>query len=168
MSLICSEHGNAYGNMNSEAKELRRQYLQFCDECSKAHDFTCSGADAKACKEKKNEILKMMLDISDIRLFCVVTNKNEHIPCVRHIFRVEEQALSRFEELKEEYYETYAKLPDDNFCFFRGLHRAQAYAEEFMSREVGEGKCDNVATSSEIAEIVDCVENIADSSEEEE
>ena len=26
MSLICSDYGNAYGNMNSEAKELRRQY----------------------------------------------------------------------------------------------------------------------------------------------
>lgn len=135
MSLICSDYGNAYGNMNSEAKELRRQYSQLCDEY---YDPACSGADEKACKEKKDEILKKMLDISDTCLFCVVTNNNEHIPCVRHIFRVEEEAVNRLEELKEEYYETYTKLPDDNFCFFRGLHRAQAYAEKFVSGEVDE------------------------------
>ena len=51
---------------------------------------------------------------------------------------VEEEAVNRLEELKEEYYETYTKLPDDNFCFFRGLHRAQAYAEKFVSEEVDE------------------------------
>lgn len=133
MSLICSDYGNAYGNMNSEAKELRRQYSQLCDEY---YDPACSGDDEKACKEKKNEILKKMLDISDTRLFCVVTNKNEYLPCVRHIFRVEEEAVNRFEELKEEYYEIYEKCPDDNFCFFRGLHRAQAYAEKFINEEI--------------------------------
>ena len=135
MSLICSDYGNAYGNMNSEAKELRRQYSQLCDEY---YDPACSGADEKACKEKKDEILKKMLDISDIRVFCVVTNKNEYLPCVRHIFRVEKEAVNRLEELKEEYYEIYEKCPDDNFCFFRGLHRAQAYAEKFVSGEVDE------------------------------
>jgi len=133
LSLICSDYGNAYGNMNSEAKELRRQYSQLCDEY---YDPACSGDDEKACKEKKNEILKKMLDISDTRLFCVVTNKNEYLPCVRHIFRVEEEAVNRFEELKEEYYEIYEKCPDDNFCFFRGLHRAQAYAEKFINEEI--------------------------------
>lgn len=126
MSLICAEHGNAYSNMNEEAKDLRRQYLQLCDEY---YGPACSGADEKDVKKKKDSILKKMLDISDIRVFCVVTNNDENIPCVRHIFRVEEDAASRLEELKEEYYETYARLKNDSFHFFRGLHRAQAYAE---------------------------------------
>ncbi|EGC01597.1 hypothetical protein CUS_4708 [Ruminococcus albus 8] len=61
-----------------------------------------------------------------------ITFTNEH---VRHIFRVEEDAVNRLEELKEEYYETYAEQPCDSFNFFRGLHRAQAYAEKFTNEE---------------------------------
>lgn len=40
-----------------DAKELYGQYTQFCMECPKAYDFTCSGADSKRCEEKKAEIL---------------------------------------------------------------------------------------------------------------
>lgn len=106
MGLIMIEHGNAYCNMTNEAKELY--------------------------EEKSHEVLIKMLDICDTRLFCVVTS-NEH---VRHIFRVAEDAVNRLEELKEEYYETFTKLPDDNFIFFRGLHRAQAYAEKITNEEI--------------------------------
>ena len=138
MSLISSDFGNAYGNLNNEARELHRRYMQFCDECEKTHYFTCSGADAEACKPKKREILNAMLDISDTRFFCVVTSRSEGILLVRHIFRVKELAVNCLKELKAEYYEKYAKLPDDNFCFFKGLHRAQAYAEEFVNGETDE------------------------------
>ncbi len=117
-------------NMNSEAKELRREYLQICD---KYYDPACSGANKNDLKKKKDEILKKMLDICDDRVFCVVTN--ESLPCVRHIFRVDEQAENHLEEIKEEYYKTYAKIPDDNFWFFRGLHRAQDYADKFVIGE---------------------------------
>ena len=131
MSMIIDwGNGNAYQNMTDEAKELRRQYLQFCDECSKAHDFTCSGADAKACKEKKDELLKMMLDICDTRRFCVVTNNDEYIPCVRHIFRVSEKA--DLEGIKKEYYAAYSQNTADEFFIFTGLHNAQNFAEKWQ------------------------------------
>lgn len=121
---------NAYTNMTDEAKELHRQYLQWCDECSKAYDFSCSGADAKQCKEKKRELLSRILDITDTRTFCVVVSsafKARYIPIVRHIFRVSDDAESRLDELKAEYYADYAQLSHDEFHFFKGLHRAQAY-----------------------------------------
>ena len=50
-------------NLTDEVKELQRQYEQFCNDCPKAYDFTCSGANAKVCEEKKNEILKKILKI---------------------------------------------------------------------------------------------------------
>lgn len=45
-------------NAALSAQEAYRQYMQFCDECSKAHDFTCSGADAAKCEAAKEELLK--------------------------------------------------------------------------------------------------------------
>ena len=134
MSLIMNEQGNAYCNMTNEAKELYEQYHRLRDHYYFYSYNLGANAEAKFYEEKSHEVLIKMLDICDTRLFCVVTG-NEH---VRHIFRVEEEAVNRLEELKEEYYETYTKLPDDNFCFFRGLHRAQAYAEKFVNEEVDE------------------------------
>ena len=55
--------GNAFENIPDEAKELYRQYKQYCDECSKAYDFTCSGADAKACETKKRTCLIVLLTL---------------------------------------------------------------------------------------------------------
>lgn len=49
-------------NLTDEVKELQRQYEQFCNDCPKAYDFICSGANAKACEEKKNEILRKILE----------------------------------------------------------------------------------------------------------
>lgn len=125
---------NAYINMTDEAKELLSQYLQWCDECSKVRDFSCSEADAKQCNEKKRELLSRILDITDTRTVCVVVGgRSERIPITRHIFRVSEDAENRLEELKAEYYDDYAQLPDDEFHFFRGLHRAQAYGASLRS-----------------------------------
>jgi hypothetical protein len=64
MSLFVS-CGNTFDNMPDEAKELYRQYKQYCDECSKAHDFTCSGADVKACEAKKKNLLDRVLDLAN-------------------------------------------------------------------------------------------------------
>ena len=34
------------------------QYIHFCDNCPKAYDFTCSGADSKKCEEVKAKLLE--------------------------------------------------------------------------------------------------------------
>lgn len=130
MSLIVP-WGNAFENMPNEAKELYRQYKQYCDECSKAHDFTCSGADAKVCEAKKKELLDRVLDLADKRKFCVVIN-NGFPKCVRHIIRVSDDAEQHLEELKAEYYADYSKLPDDKFVFCTGLHNAEKMYKKVM------------------------------------
>lgn len=119
----------AYRNMTDEAKELYRRYKQWCDECPKAYDFTCSGASAERCRQEKRKLLLQMLDITDTRKFCVVTAQKGYP--VRHIFPVSADAEEHLEELKTEYYTGYARLPYDEFHFFIGLHRAQAFAEAF-------------------------------------
>lgn len=41
----------------SDNNELKRKYMQWCDDCPKAYDNTCSGADVKRCEaEKKTRI----------------------------------------------------------------------------------------------------------------
>ena len=52
-------------NLTNKVKDLQRQYEQFCNDCSKAYDFTCSGTNAKVCEEKKNKILKKILEIKE-------------------------------------------------------------------------------------------------------
>lgn len=130
MSSIRLPWGNAFENMTDEARNLQRQFRKWCDECPKAHDFTCSGADAKRCEAEKDKLLTRLLDITDTRNFCVVCRR-EDVPVVRHIFRVTEDAEDRMDEVKADYYEDYEKFSDDEFHFFRGLHRAQAFAEAF-------------------------------------
>ena len=45
--------------MRKEEKEnLIRKYMQWCQDCPKAYDFTCSGASAKKCEEEKEKLLK--------------------------------------------------------------------------------------------------------------
>ena len=39
-------------------RELKNWYIHYCDNCPKAHDSTCSGADFIRCMEFKTEILK--------------------------------------------------------------------------------------------------------------
>ena len=41
----------------SDNNELKRKYMQWCNDCPKAYDYTCSGADAKRCEaERKKRI----------------------------------------------------------------------------------------------------------------
>lgn len=91
-----NEHGNAYCNMTNEAKELYEQYHRLRDHYYFYSYNLGANAEAKFYEEKSHEVLIKMLDICDTRLFCVVTG-NEH---VRHIFRVEEEAVNRLEELE--------------------------------------------------------------------
>lgn len=46
-------------------QELLRQYKHFCDDCPKAYDFTCGGADAKKCDAIKQALLNRIKDIQD-------------------------------------------------------------------------------------------------------
>lgn len=136
-NAVIQEWGSPFENMTDEAKELRRQYLQFCDGCTKAYDFTCSGADAEKCNKRKEELLNRIYDITDTRCMCVVTAKEDNIPCVRHVFRVSEDAEKRLDELKKEYYSDYTQLTTDEFHFFTGYHRADAFMRNYNFKQRG-------------------------------
>lgn len=38
-------------------KEVCRKYIHWCDDCPKAYDFSCSGADMKKCTADKDKFL---------------------------------------------------------------------------------------------------------------
>ncbi len=46
-------------------QELLRQYKHFCDDCPKAYDFTCSGADAKKCDAIKQALIYRINEIQN-------------------------------------------------------------------------------------------------------
>ena len=76
---------------------------------------------------KELECLKRRFyDLVDTRTVCVTTAHG----MVRHCFCVSDDAPDNLELLKQEYYEIYSQLPDDEYHFFVGLHRAQ----DFMRR----------------------------------
>ena len=41
-----------------QIQNLYYDYMHYCDECPKAHDFTCSGADAEKCEKEKEKLLE--------------------------------------------------------------------------------------------------------------
>lgn len=52
------EHEEKYIEKVKEIQRMQdvekyRLYMQWCNECPKAHNFTCSGADAKECEQEK-------------------------------------------------------------------------------------------------------------------
>ena len=96
--------------MTDEAKCLKTQYLN------------------KDNEEERQKILNRMLDITDTRTFCDVVSKEDGIPCVRHIFRVTEDAEKHLDLLKEEYNDDYSQLSTDEFFFFTGFHRAEEFS----------------------------------------
>ena len=120
MSVI-TEWGHAFQNVTKEADYLRTQY------------------DAETNPEKRQKILKRLLDITDTRLFCVVVSGEEGTICVRHIFRVSDDAKEHLDELKAEYYTDYEQLPTDEFFFFTGYHRAEAFARHKQGLDKKEG-----------------------------
>lgn len=44
-----------------ETKEVLKKLHHWCSNCPKAHDFTCSGKDAQRCNERKEELLKSVM-----------------------------------------------------------------------------------------------------------
>lgn len=134
-NVIIDDMGTPFINKTDTAKELMRQYVQFCDRCPKAYDFTCSGENARECDEKKQALLDSIYDITDTRRMCVVTSREQNIPCVRHIFRVSEDAKDRLEDVKSEYYADYKSLDTDEFHFFTGYHNAEAFAQSWGKGE---------------------------------
>ena len=52
-----------------DIKENRRLYNQFCSDCPKAYDFTCSGINAINCEREKSKLLDAIkLDIEVLKL----------------------------------------------------------------------------------------------------
>lgn len=122
------------GYVNDPAvKNLFNEYRSWCDSCSKAYDFTCSGADAEKCHKKKHDLLMKIYEIMDKRKFCVVTNSQYKV--VRHIMQVTYNASDDLEFLKQEYYTIYDELDGDEFHFFTGLQNAQNFAVDFNFNE---------------------------------
>ena len=48
---------NQTGVYSESTQENYRKYTQWCQECPKAYDYTCSGADASRCEKEKQEFL---------------------------------------------------------------------------------------------------------------
>ena len=107
-NAVIQEWGSPFENMTDEAEELR-----------------------------KEELLNRIYDITDTRCMCVVTAKEDDIPCVRHVFRVSEDAEKRLDELKKEYYSDYTQLTTDEFHFFTGYHRADAFMRNYNFKQGG-------------------------------
>ena len=111
MSFIC-EWGKPTCNMNDEAKKLFAEYKT-----------------EKTDMSRRNELLRMIYNITDTRMFCVVIDCTNNL--IRHIVRVTDEAETRLEDFKKEYYLTYtqAQHPSDRFYFFRGFHRATEFTD---------------------------------------
>lgn len=129
MSIIKSWNShNAYENMTSEAKEMLDRYNHWCDECTaRGGKFICKQKKNAPCRVRKDKLRIDILDITDTRTVCVVFDKKT--ATVRQFVMVSDDAEERVDELKAEFYATYAECPDDEFRFFKGLHRALKYAE---------------------------------------
>lgn len=114
--------GTAFETQSLEADRLRAEYIASSDEMP---------------EEKRNELLHRILEALDQRKFCVVTAEEDGIFCVRHIFRVSDDAESRLEELKAEYYEDYSQLRTDKFFFFKGYHRVIKFVQDERKKDFG-------------------------------
>lgn len=42
--------------------EAKYKFMHRCDECPKAHDFTCSGAEAQSCTVAATNALKTVIE----------------------------------------------------------------------------------------------------------
>ena len=51
-----SPQGETREEIEEMLKDLYIKYRDFCNECPKAHDFTCSGADSLRCQKEKDKI----------------------------------------------------------------------------------------------------------------
>lgn len=85
--------------------------------------------------EEEKSLQEQILDIADTRKICVVISNEDNIACIRHIFRVADDAEQRLDELKNEYYQDYAQLQTDRFLFFTGYHRAAEFCDKFKYPE---------------------------------
>ena len=86
--------------------------------------------------EEEEALQQQILDITDTRRICVVISNEDNIACIRHIFRVEDDAERRLDELKNEYYQDYAQLQTDKFMFFTGYHRAETFCERYKEQNI--------------------------------
>lgn len=106
-----------YNNASAEAAEAYEKYVHFCDECPKAYDFTCSGADSLRCDKEKSKLLDGFFKLYDRRIICVVMNEG----VLRSAINTE---YSTFENLDiegfiKEYYTNHKRYEGDEFRFLR-------------------------------------------------
>ena len=45
-------------------KHSQTKYIHWCDDCPKAYDDTCSGADAVKCEAEKSQFLRVALNLN--------------------------------------------------------------------------------------------------------
>lgn len=53
-------------------EDILYQFFHWCDDCSKAYDFTCSGADASLCETKKNKLLAKIQTSAETEGYCIL------------------------------------------------------------------------------------------------
>ena len=120
--------GSAYQNLTPEARVMLSKWQMWCDGCvTGEYDFSCKGDENANCRIGRRRLLNDILDITDTRTVCVVFDKKT--ATVRQFVMVSDDAEEHIDELKAEFYAAYTKCPDDEFRFFKGLHRALEYAE---------------------------------------
>ncbi len=106
-----------YNDVPAEAAETYEKYVHFCDECPKAYDFTCSGADSERCGKVKKSLLDEFFEKYDRRIFCIVLNKG----VVRGVFNTKISSFSRLnaDAVIEKFYKHHKLRENDEFHFVR-------------------------------------------------
>lgn len=106
-----------YNNVPAEAAETYEKYVHFCDECPKAYDFTCSGADSLRCDKEKSKLLDGFFKLYDRRIICVVMNEG----VLRSVINTEHSTFENLdiEGFIKEYYTNHKRYEGDEFRFLR-------------------------------------------------
>lgn len=106
-----------YNNVPAEAAKTYEKYVHFCDECPKAHDFTCSGADSLRCDKEKSKLLDGFFKLYDRRIICVVMNEG----VLRSAINTEHSTFENLdiEGFIKEYYTNHKRYEGDEFRFLR-------------------------------------------------
>ena len=106
-----------YNNVSAEAAKAYEKYVHFCDECPKAYDFTCSGADSLRCDKEKSKLLDGFFKLYDRRIICVVMNEG----VLRSVINTEHSTFENLdiEGFIKEYYTNHKRYEGDEFRFLR-------------------------------------------------
>lgn len=108
---------NTLSSCTEEANEIYQKYVHFCDECPKAHDFTCSGADSLRCDKEKSKLVDGFFKLYDRRIICVVMNEG----VLRSAINTEHSTFENLdiEGFIKKYYTNHKRYEGDEFRFLR-------------------------------------------------